>query len=212
MLISRVQATTHLESVEAAVRLEHEVLRVLQGVNVAVLDNEVAQVLCLWGEAVEAWKLRAGAEGRSSLPGPHTQHPKLQKRCLHPTSTSIKEGGNAVPGLGCGRVSAGECANKEDPPANILYETILSPQLDSGCFTQEGLVCSIKMSISQRPRLSLQAVSTLRRFSRAAHTAILGNPVPDELSPRLEIQSRWTSHCRTSLPAKQKYQAVVRAS
>lgn len=130
---------------------------------------------------------------------------------MPPSHQHVNQGGRtAVPGRGCGRVSSGERANRRTPPGSILYETIeenVSPQLDSGCFTREGLVCSIKMSVSQRPGLSLHAVSTLQRFSRAAHTAILGNPVPGELSPRLEIHSRWTSHCRTSLPAKQKYQA-----
>lgn len=44
---TRVKAKTHLKSVEAAVRLENEILGILQGVHVAVLDNEVAQVLGL---------------------------------------------------------------------------------------------------------------------------------------------------------------------
>lgn len=68
-------------------------------------------------------------------------------------------------------------------------------------------------SISQRPRLSLRLVSTLQRFSGGpAPTAVLVAGVPDGLSPRLEIQSRWAIHCRTSLPANQKYLAIVRAS
>lgn len=48
----QVKAQTHLKSVEAAVRFENEILGVLQGVNVATLDDKVAQVLCLWGAAV----------------------------------------------------------------------------------------------------------------------------------------------------------------
>lgn len=66
------KAEAHLKSVEAAVRLQSEVLGVLQGVNVAVLDDEVAQVLGLWGGAGETRKLRAGAKGSSSPPRPHT--------------------------------------------------------------------------------------------------------------------------------------------
>lgn len=48
MLIPTVHSKTHLKSVEAAVGLENEILGVLQRVKVAILDNKVAQVLCLW--------------------------------------------------------------------------------------------------------------------------------------------------------------------
>lgn len=77
IFIPKVQAKTYLKSVEAAIGFEDEILGVLQGINVAILDNEVAQVLCLWGEAIETWKLRAQAEGRSSFLGPHTA-PRIQ--------------------------------------------------------------------------------------------------------------------------------------
>lgn len=168
---------------------------------------------CASGE--KQWKhgsQEQGPKAEARYPA-HTHSTPNSKRdaSMLPARQSRREGMRFLD-LAVGECQLGNVLIRRIPPANILYETILSPQLDSGCFTQEGLVCSIKMSISQRPRLSLQAVSTLRRFSRAAHTAILGNPVPDELSPRLEIQSRWTSHCRTSFPAKQKYQAVIRAS
>lgn len=63
---------THLKTVEAAVGLENEILGVLQRVNVAVLDDEVAQVLCLCREAVATWKLRAEAKGSSSILAPQT--------------------------------------------------------------------------------------------------------------------------------------------
>ena len=79
----QVKAKTHLKSVEAAVRLQSEVLGVLQGVNVAVLDDEVAQVLSLWGGAGETGKLRVGP------------------RRFH------QEVGAAVPDLRCGQVPAG---------------------------------------------------------------------------------------------------------
>lgn len=51
ILTPKVQVETHLKPVEAAVRLENKILGVLQRINVAILNNEVAQVLCLWGEA-----------------------------------------------------------------------------------------------------------------------------------------------------------------
>lgn len=63
---------THLKTVEAAVGLENEILGVLQRVNVAVLDDEVAQVLCLCREAVATWKLRAEAKGSNSILAPQT--------------------------------------------------------------------------------------------------------------------------------------------
>lgn len=44
---TEVKAKTYLKSVEAVVRLENEIPGILQGVNVAILDNKVAQVLCL---------------------------------------------------------------------------------------------------------------------------------------------------------------------
>ena len=111
----QVKAEAHLKSVEAAVGLQSEVLGVLQGVNVAVLDDEVAQVLSLWGGAGETRKLRAGAKGSSSPPCPHTA-PQTPGRAAPSYQHFHQEVGAAVPDLCCGQVPAGETA-PESPPA-----------------------------------------------------------------------------------------------
>ena len=86
----QVKAETHLKSVEAAVGLQSEVLGVLQGVNVAVLDDEVAQVLSLWGGAGGTGKLRVGPRAAAQRPAP-TQHPERQDGQPHPISASTKK-------------------------------------------------------------------------------------------------------------------------
>lgn len=69
------QAHAHLESIEAVIRLEDEILGVLKWVNVAIFDNEVAQVLGLWEEESEMRELRTELLGRSSV-WSLTLHPK----------------------------------------------------------------------------------------------------------------------------------------
>lgn len=62
-----VEVRSHLKPVQAAIRLEDQILGVLQGINIAVLDNKVAQVLCLCRGTVQTRMSQAEVVGGSCL-------------------------------------------------------------------------------------------------------------------------------------------------